>query len=420
MAKRLLIYFPGIYMVLTIVIYALSPWEFDKVDDVYSYYLTFVVIAVWFGSVLGSRSSASDGDGGGAHYSNSARRLFLMSLWISYILYLPTVYARTGKPYPDVLWSLNHGSEAYGRATQSVFPQIEYLRILFAPFLIGLIPLKFSVNESLSSREKGAFWMFIVLNSLMFVSMGVNRGIFESIFGIGFCATMDRLRSGQRLWRLSSARILMILAIGVTGALFFAEGQLNRSGSGALTGYFPAANASSVLNPSEAESEFTKYLWVVINQFSIYITQGYYLGGEIFSSNNTQGTFGFGYSDFLLRNAATMLGGDFLMQSPIYAFESNHEWIHGNYWFSIIPWFASDVGYIGAAVVLLIFAVIYSRAVRCFMRQGSAIDLVVAYLLFFLFFYSSANNYIFQSGDMFFGTWVFLIYWIILQFKHRG
>jgi len=318
------------------------------------------------------------------------------------------------------LWSLSHASEAYERATQSVFPAIEYLRILCAPFLIGLIPLKFSANQNLSRHEKAAFWIFIVLNGMMFVSMGVNRGIFESIFGIGFCAAMERLKSGQRLWRLSAIRVLAILAIAVAGALFFAEGQLNRSGSGALIGYFPAANASSSLNPSTAENEAEKYLWVVVNQFSIYMTQGYYLGGEIFSADNTPSTFGFGYSDFLLRNASAVFGGDFLMRSPVYAFEDSKGWAHGNYWFSIIPWFASDVGYVGVAIILLAFAAIYSRAASRFIRRGDAIDLLVAYFLFFLFFYSSANNYIFQSGDMFVGVWAFLIYWLVTQFKKHG
>jgi len=421
MAKRLLIYFPGIYMVLTIIVYALSPWEFGDTSDGYSYYLIFVVFAVCCGSLIGAQNYANKNKSGDSLSSSiDARKLFLISLWLSYAFYLPTVYARTGKLYPDFLWSLSHGSEAYERATQSVFPEIEYLRILCAPFLIGLIPLKFAANKTLSNRENAAFWVFIVLNCLMFVSMGVNRGIFESIFGVGFCAAMVRLKAGRRFWRLSGVTIMAALVAIVAGAVFFAEGQLNRSGSGALVGYFPAADVSSTLNPSMAESEFQKYLWVIVNQFSIYIAQGYYLGGAIFSNDNSGSTFGFGYSDFLLRNAATVFGDDFLARSPIYAFENSHDWIHGNYWFSIIPWFASDVGYLGAAIVLLLFAAIYSRAVSEFIRKGAAIDLVMAYCLFFLFLYSSANNYIFQSGDMFFGVWIFFILWLMAKLKNRG
>lgn len=412
MGRWVVIYYPAIYVAGSIVIYFIAPWNFDISNPYYIWYLLAVVLSIAAGSSLGGSVTTPPRKRGEVF---DARMLFRFGLWTSFILYLPTVYARTGSFLPDVLWSIRHPSEAYERSLQAVFPAVEYLRILVAPLLISMLPLGFSLEDQLSRPERRLYWGYLILFCLMFSAMGVNRGIFEVLLGVGFCACLVRARAGNLTVNLNLVKLtLLVVLIGV-GLAFFVKGQLNRTGSGAPIGYFPAAGLYSSLDPSEATGSLERYWRVLINQLSIYLVQGYYAGGLVFENWDGSGTFGFGYSDFLLRNAASVFGDDFLARSPVYAIEDQNGWLHGNYWFSIIPWIVSDVGYAGALLVFFGLAYMYSRAVSSYIRIGGHVNCIVAYVLFFLFLYFPANNYIFQSGESFVGAWFFLMLWLLFR-----
>ena len=124
-------------------------------------------------------------------------------------------------------------------------------------------------------------------------------------------------------------------------------------------------------------------------------------------------TYGFGHSDFLLRNAAKIFGDDFLGYSPIYALEEEKNWMHGNFWFSIIPWIASDIGFVGASLFLGALSFIYVYAVRIYIKSRDPHSLLVSYLLFFLFLFFPANNFIVQSGEFFVATYAIMLTWLI-------
>lgn len=403
------LFFPPVYIAITLLGYFFGPWNFLNTDGYFSIYLFACLIFMVFGIIVGGSVENKSIE---YNYKIDPIRFFRLSLFLNIIIAIPTTYARTGNIIPDLIFGLNNPAEAYQRSIISVFPQIEYIRIIFSPILFCAFPLGIACWRKLKFIEKFLFFIMVIQGIAMFISMGVNRGIFDAILGGGFIYMISRGNENKYLWK--KIRKFLIIGVPVFGLalIFFAYGQLTREGSGAPIGYFPAADIYSSLNPLEASTDFIKYIYVLINQISIYLTQGYYGASLIFDRGISDFTFGFGNSDFIIRNMGKLFGDEFIASSAIYSIENENNWLHGNYWFSIIPWIASDVGFAGVPIVLFVLSYIYARSVQIYYFNGDWLSLVVVYLLFYLYLYFPANNYIVQSGEGLTAAWIFLLLWI--------
>lgn len=410
--NRFLFMFPPIYVGGTVAAYIFGPWGFSSESWTFDFYLLICLFSIFFGIVLGRKKNTKP-----IRLSRKFDVLpfFKASLYISLLLLIPTTYARTGNFFPDFIFGLENPAEAYQRAVTSVFPEIEYVRMVLAPIIFCAFPLGVANWSRLTIRLKFLFLITIAHTILLFVSMGVNRGIFDAIFGGGYAYIISRAKEGV-IFDFSRSKIFFfVFPLLILAFSFFVYGQLSREGSGAEAGYFPAADLYSTLKPDETETAFARYIYVLVNQVSIYLTQGYYGASLVYerSIDIDALTFGVGHSDFLLRNFGKAFGDQFINNSPIYATEREMNWLHGNYWFSIIPWIASDVGFVGVPFVIFILSFIYSRSVRMYLVTGETLSLLVAYSLFFMYFYFPANNYIVQSGEGFAASYVIIFLWIM-------
>jgi len=408
-ARLTLLYFPPLYVSITFAAYFAGPWGLSATSTDFNLYLLLLLCCLVIGSAVGHIAHIRPAPP--PQTFPSGLRIFKLGLFLGIALAIPTTYARTGELIPNVLHGLTNPAEAYQRSLVAT-PAIEYLRIVLAPLLFIIVPFGIHYWHQLNTRIKVIFAIYTLHIVALFISMGVNRGIFELLLGASFAYFLVRLPSKDFLRRgtlrlFSAGLFLFSLAL-----LFFTHGQIHREGSGALSGYFFAAGTYSSLDPSSAENLPLQYFYVLFNQLTIYISQGYYGASLIYENGIETLTYGLGHSDFLLRNAAKVFGEDILSYSPIYAMEYEKNWQHGNFWFSIIPWIASDMGFLGTPIFIALLAFSYTYAARSYLVLRDPLALAVSYLLFFLFIFFPANNYIVQSGDGLIATYALLGAWL--------
>ena len=401
-------------MTIVVLAYFFSPWGLADSIPIFNYYLLIVILSIVLGGILGRRVAFPLPS---PMKISSGYRLFKFGLMASLFLIFPTTFARTGSFFPDTLFGLTNPGIAYQRALESTLPQIEYFRIILSPLIFCVLPLGIMYFARLNKFFKVALLVYVVLYSALFMAMGVNRGIFDVIFGLLFAYVTSKIREGTQLNGAVFKSILLTSPALIGALILFLNGQLDRSGSGASIGYFLAADRFSSLDPTTASGAFEIYAKVFINQVTIYLGQGFYGASLIFEKGIEQLTYGLGHSDFLLRNAAKFFGDEILSLSPIYDMESEHDWDHGNYWFSIISWIASDVGFFGAIFVIFGLSFLYSISLKIYFKSGDWLSFLVACIVSFIFLYFPANNYMMQSGELFIPTYLFIGIWLIKFLK---
>lgn len=409
-ARLMLLYFPPLYVSITFAAYFAGPWGLSAISTDFNLYLLLLLCFLVMGSGIGHIAHIRPATT--SHTFPSGLRIFKLGLFLGIALAIPTTYARTGELIPNVLHGLTNPAEAYQRALAAT-PAIEYLRIVLAPLLFVILPFGIHYWHRLKTRIKVIFAIYALHIVALFISMGVNRGIFEILLGASFAYCLVRLNRNDFLQKGTLRLFAAGLFLFSLALLFFTHGQINREGSGALSGYFFAAGTYSSLDPSSTENLPLQYFYVLFNQLTIYISQGYYGAALIYERGIETLTYGLGHSDFLLRNAAKVFGEDILSHSPIYAMEHENNWQHGNFWFSIIPWIASDIGFLGAPICVALLAFSYTYAARSYLALRDPLALAVSYLLFFLFIFFPANNYIAQSGEGLIATYVLLGAWLV-------
>ncbi|MBL0608715.1 oligosaccharide repeat unit polymerase [Aeromonas jandaei] len=402
-------FFPFIYVSLTIILYFIGPWGFVSLSsETFNIFISMVPLAIFLGNLLGffDRKLKS-----ALLSKNIGLFLFKFSLLIGFLLYFPTVFARTGFIYPNIILGFMDPAAAYARAIDPIYPQIEYFRIFLSPMLIAIFPLGIIYWELLTNKCKFLYVLYCILYSSLFISMGVNRGIFDVILGVSFCVFFVCVKKRSEIKLRHVAIILLFIILFCLGLYLFAKGQMHREGSGALSGFLPFSSTYARWIPEVIDDELIRYLVLIYNQLSSYLSQGYYGASLLYEQSISGQTYGVGFSDFLLRNATKILGDEFLLSSPIYALENANDWLHGNYWFSILGWLSSDFTFLGALFVVFIFSFIYSSALNCFILTSCWLSFLIVYLMLFVFLYFPANNYMFQSGETFFYSVFFMSLW---------
>jgi len=402
-------FFPFIYVSLTIILYFIGPWGFASFSsENFVFFISIVPLVIFLGNLFGffDRKSQSALLSKGIGFF-----LFKISLLISYLLFFPTVFARTGFIYPNVIMGLIEPAAAYARAIDPIYPQVEYFRILLSPMLIAVFPLGIIYWGLLTNKYKFLYVLYCILYSSLFISMGVNRGIFDVILGVSFCIFFVFVKNRVEIKLKHVAIICFFIILFCLGLYLFAKGQMHREGSGALSGFLLFSSTYARWIPEEIDNEFLQYVVLIYNQLSSYLSQGYYGASLLYEQSISGQTYGIGYSDFLLRNASKILGDEFLLSSPIYALENANDWLHGNYWFSILGWLSSDFTFLGSLFVVFIFSFTYSSALNCFILSSCWLSFLIVYLMSFVFLYFSANNYMFQSGETFFYSIFFIFLW---------
>jgi hypothetical protein len=396
------------YLTLTVLLffYGPWPWEVDDPQMLAAYLLTaqvFIAIGYLMSWCRICRINCTE-DMQVRHLVTGITFL-RKALLVSILLLLPTSLSRTGSLFPNLISSLGDVGLAYNQNQErlgegNIYVLVEYLRMLFAPWLIAVFPLVAVYWSLLSTRIRVLCAIVILFNLSMYMAIGTNKGIADSIITLPWLILLGVSSGILKLSfrRRTLAIIFVILAISFF--LFFGMTQTQRSGGVGELGVFNSGfglieadrtNAISILLSDNSR--------IIYESLSRYLCQGYYALSLTFNIEYNS-TLGLGHSMFFARNADSLFDTVYFTSDSLPGLLENQTG-YGMIalWHSIYPWIASDVGFIGALFVMGALAYLLGISWGYSLKTLAPLWIVLFYLLLILFFYIPANNQIFQSGE---------------------
>jgi hypothetical protein len=402
------------------------PWPIDNGEDLLAY-LAAAQVAIALGYFLSwgavRRGHLATHQETINENVNKGLKFLKFSIIITLVLFVPTSLSRTGSFFPDVLNGINNTGYAYNDTMRLLegkgeYVIIEYLRIFVSPFIVGLLPLSIVYWSNMSAIWR-AFAVSTILSYLtIYVGTGTNKGIADLIiltpwfYYLLICTTAKKRKWSK--WFFGAGVVLIFIAF----LQFFNAGQMQRSGAVGQTGVMLIGSKlvradSGALSEVISENQRSTYV-----SLTRYLTTGYYALAISFKVE-TPSTLGLGNSMFLARNADAIFDTDFYTSESIPGeLERQFGFSHFGLWHSIYPWIASDVGFVGALFAMAFFAYLLGLSWGGSVQSLDHRWIVMAGMMFVLFFYISANNQIFQSGETCAGF--FLTFAMIVRNKlHR-
>lgn len=388
-----------VFQFVTLILYEFGPIHyFQEYDRTLTYtYVTLYLLAFSAGYFMFPRVFLYSRE-------DKYQRFLRYSLIINFVIVPITFLLRVGE--------LNFGvsvGELYSlaRDRKEDFALFEYVRMIFAPFLFGLLPCVVWYWTILSKYTKVLAVSLIVVNLLISIFSGINQGIFLLILIISFLILLKRKNSPYKFKNIRNVVFILIALLG--GLNFFAESQMTRGGSAAVTGISNNQGFYSDYNIDDGK------VGVLYSALSSYLTQGY-RAFELSFQTDYEFTYGIGNSTFMSRQVDRALGtniSDRVLPAKIEEFG----WDRYNSWSSFYLWWASDLHYIGVIFLMLAIGIILRIVENTLVFQPSyGVVITYAYLIILLF-YLSANNQLFQSGESMVGFLFFIVFCLSMKKK---
>lgn len=395
------------YIITSLLVFAFGVWPWPTRTSWWLYvFMSFSIVAIYVGYKKGVGKNA-----GGFYSKFGVVQLYRISLFLTLILFIPTLLWRTGG---DIVWSfdlLTDPSAAYRRSHNSRnfmgTAWIEYIRIILSVFLQLLIPLLVVYWEKLRKCERFLGILSILSNIILWISVGTNKGLGDIALAVSwsFLLRLHDKITFARLIKIS----LVILPIIVLFLGFFVSGQISRHNKvgvqdriysigiraerDGIVGYMPSIVQEGVI-------AFTNY-WV----------QGYHglamSLGEPFVS-----TYGFGNSMFAATYADKYFGTDIERNTYPARVEFKTGWDSKVQWHTIYSWLASDVTFPGAVILMGLFSYLFAMSWVDSLHSQNPFALSLFLQFTIMFMYIPANNQVLQSGEGYVGFILTVLFWL--------
>lgn len=358
------------------------------------------------------------------------RRYFDLCLLVSLALSVPTSLARTGSALPDIFFGLSDPGQAYldnyNRLLDgNAFVWAEYLRILLAVPITSTFPLLVYLWGSLGWGRRLLGAGVVIFHMCIYMATGTNKGIADVIITLPLLLVLASWAGGIRLQVFRPRYLLLFILAFALFLEFFSAGQVGRIGGVGQSGVLPAGQV--VVQADRRNGEYAALLspplMVTYESLTRYMGQGYYAFASSMDLDSPS-TFGFGHSMFLGRNMDSLLGTRYFTENSLPSvLEQRKGWSMMMLWHSLYTWLVSDFGLGGTLFLMGVFGFLLSLGwYRCLHRQG-VIWLTMVYMMLILFYYTPANNQLFQIGETT-SAFAMALLWLILSgerlFYQRG
>lgn len=401
------LFFFQAYLGITIALYVFGPWPWRTDNQILVVgYLILAQVFILVGYHLSWKKVRNVGIGRQSNFviNKPAIRFIKVALVINYFLFIPSSLSRTGALFPDILFGIINPGCAYNLnferlEQENPFVFVEYARIVFSPWIVGLFPVAVVYWGSLRPLMRCLCAGAVFLNISLYVATGTNKGLADFIITLPWLIFLGGALGFLRI-RLSPKILVLFGVLFVILFGFFGAGQIQRAGDAGILGAFDGGNGIIFANRDHFVSKLLPgFLLIVFESITRYVTQGYYALSLTFSFEGGA-TFGFGNSMFLARNADFLAGSSYFTSQSLPALlEQHHGWSMTGLWHSIYPWLASDFGFFGALFVLGVFGYILGVTWGGALSTGHPLFVIIVYLMFIVFYYIPANNQVFQSGE---------------------
>ena len=416
LVRLLPIIFFQLYLWLTTILFVYGPWPWPVENPLELYSFLF---AAHFSLGLGYLSGFIGKSSVAGSNKSDFKTLVSFSIILSVILYLPTVYSRTGFFVPDIYYGVTNAGDAYANAVDlsisgGEFVYVEYVRILVAPITALAVPV-IMINWGVWSKGYRLMAVVLMISSVaLYMAMGTNKAVADLAITLPWLILLGYFSRGIRItktgwFRVVSVCFILLIVVGV----FFSIGQAQRSGSGVVTGSF-GSPLYILTNRDQLYFEVLPTpLAVFYEAITRYICQGYY-ALSLALKFPFDSTYGFGHSMFLLGNVVNINGLEGLMAHSYPArLEVYHGWGMYELWHSGYVWIASDVGFFGALLVVFFIGRWLCLSWRDVITVRDPRASVAFYFLVVALFYIPANNQVMQNGETFFAFYCTLVWWLL-------
>lgn len=410
------------YLTVSVVLFFLGPWPWPVIRG--AELLAFLLAsqaAIAIGYLLYDplKSPPSSLQPG----ATSPAALLTISAAVSLLLLVPTSLARTGTAFPNLIEGITNTGAAYNARQiwleqANPYTVVEYLRILFSPLLISLLPWLVVYGARVSWMVRGIALLAVIGVVVNDVATGTNKGIADLLVTLPWLFLLIVLRGEFRIRVPRWLLCVLLLAAFALFLDFFGRGQLQREGG---VGEFGVFNSGKELIFADREHSLNGQLplpgKVIFESLTRYLGQGYFALEQSFDLEPGR-TFGVGHSMFIARNANRILETErFTQESLPGQLEQRAGWGAQALWHSIYPWFASDLGF-GLTILLMgaigwMLSAVWLDALRTL--RPSAVALLQPLLI--LFYYIPANNQVMQSGESAAGFLILLTWWGLSRWR---
>jgi hypothetical protein len=359
----------------------------------------------------------------------------LMGTACTMAMLVPTTLLYSGK-YPWQLAELlANQSEAYltyqeklRASTSSDRAPVAIFRAILHPLVFAVLPLTIIHWNKLSSLLRLCAVIVIVSAIITSLARGTDRetsDIILLVFSSWLVAYFRKknnstenfeLQKKSKNYTKKSLLAVMFFISMISAYAFFVERKLAR-----YNGNFFAACVGSdqdICLTNAAVNMSWVGDWGI---FAIGITAGYmsagYYGLNLAMGLDFQSTYGTGFSPLVVRFYES-LTGDSSMYLNSYTYRMRAlGWSDEYTWSTLMVWFANDVGFFGALIVLFFLSMLFGAAWRDAVLAKDDRAAIVFVLLFIMFIYLPANNQIGQTLDLSFAFLFWLFCWQF--FKRR-
>ncbi len=365
-----------------------------------------------------------------------------------FLLVFPFVcYATTGKWFPDVVMGLTDAGRAYATTkllNETSSPTVLYVKMLLSPATTPVLPMTLFLWSRLKPYSRVLGVGCVTLSLALNVSQGTANGFAETcgiailFFTLVIGASLKKGRRRRIL--LAAGAIILIVALFGT---YYSTIMTSR-----LSADIERAQGSSQSNPTDAKrSEQVAATMVDVGYYggqlrrdsvfyavapkglvplgvllTSYLTQGF-KGLSIAMDQPFTSTFGLGFSEFFRHNILKFTGhaqDEPAVVASTYAGKiTGAGWPVGQRWATFFIHPASDVGFPGVVLLMVLIGWAFGAAWRDVVMFGDPLATSVFISLCLLVFYLSANNQLFQGGERAIGFSVLLVAWLAMRRRWR-
>lgn len=425
------------YLVFTLLIYQFGLFKWDT-QNIYEFwtYLILYHIAFIAGYIWMARKKIDSME---VHLYNKINNVNLIFgiLLIIYAVFNVIQYKNTtGSEYSnminlfqDVWKALNNPGKQYYEANERMRAYggqkiVTALAGFFSVFSYSIIPIAMYWWDKLSKKRKILFYMLILLNISISVSVGKNSGIFLQLFYFVGSLLLVCFIQGKGVIKKRKILTLFIGLLCMFSFWFFIRGIETRLAGSIvrdveLRSEMYESEAKLVKTSPEKRYDNLEIPQAVENLFygiEHYLTNGYFMF-SLSLSEKVEWCYGLGNSSFLRSNMDTILGID--VSSRMLENKICRKYPEIIYFSSIYTSLANDLHFIGVIVFMLLAGLFTSYIWKDAYFNKDILAYLFLPLLIVFYLYFPVGNIIGNTIYLFFTFFELLFIYIIIKFFNR-
>ncbi len=390
--------------------------------------------------------------------------IIIISVICACIEYKNTTHASSYIPYElpknFINGLINPADQYYNKFVSEDYVSnklVTLLSSLFSFIYVSLISLLVVEWKRINLPQKICFFGIILFKVAIYVSIGTNKGIFDTMFYfVGILLILGLLNLIHKTDRFIDKKTFIQVAAFALFLVVFSFCYFTVNISSRVKNPVDYAISDTEKNPeatepeSEAETEpttdaetdapiatdppvaapdpeetpddapqaeekpgFIKRMYYSVTN---YLTQGYY-GMSLSLDEEFTTTYGIGNSQFLRSNFKSIFGID--VKDRTYQHKITDQWHEDQKWHSFYSYIANDVSFYGVILVMLLLGIFFGLICKDVMLNDSLIGKLLLMLFVILFMYMPANNQVFTSMATFMAFFELSFLWLLSKIKWK-